>query len=510
MIFTRSNNRKNNRKNRHLTDHEEKNAAYSEDSASVVGEIDTINSGLVPDTDNRLNDDLIGTKPSVKRIQATADSQQSLPAATEACAQANRAANAELHRLRPRQLHTTASPQETTAHMQSDIDADRQTTITEASAKKSDIHSSAFPSAPSQSHPPLRKAQHFSAEFSPQRREQTQHDAVQTDDEAELAALLDAHSGADPNNAHTASLTGQSLLGRSRAGLSKLGKFALLGILVLLTTNTGLGLYHAWQTSPWLFGLYSGVLLLVLLWGGRTLWREWRLLGELKRVESRQAQSHRLMDSVQLGEAQPFLAQVAANLPSSAGLERYRQLSRAEHNDAESLLLFDELVLQPVDKQAQALVHKYSVESALLLAASPLAVLDMAMVLWRNQKMIRAVAALYGVKLGYWSRVKLFRGIVANILYAGISEVAVDLGSQLLSMELAGKLSSRLAQGLGGGMLTARLGFQAMALCRPLPFTSQNKPKLRQMHKALLGELKHFSTRALQGDLASESVERNK
>jgi putative membrane protein len=62
-----------------------------------------------------------------------------------------------------------------------------------------------------------------------------------------------------------------------------------------------------------------------------------------------------------------------------------------------------------------------------------------------------------------------------------------------LSLEMTGKLSARLAQGMGGGLLTARLGYQAMALCRPLAFGDKNRPKLTKLHSELLAELKDFA-----------------
>jgi putative membrane protein len=42
-------------------------------------------------------------------------------------------------------------------------------------------------------------------------------------------------------------------------------------------------------------------------------------------------------------------------------------------------------------------------------------------------------------------------------------------------------------------MLTARLGYQAMALCRPIVFREEQRPKLSKVHQELLIELKQFS-----------------
>ena len=278
---------------------------------------------------------------------------------------------------------------------------------------------------------------------------------------------------------------------------SWLAKAAFLGVGAIIISETVLSLMEAWQHSPWLFGLYGSVTAVVTLWASRIAFGEWRQLKQLRGVEEAQQVSDRLALSMQIGEADPFIDNILRKLPDDIIITQYRELVREDHNDAERVLLFESSVLSQIDIKAKKLVHRYATESALLLAASPIAVLDMAIILWRNQKMIRDLAKCYGIELGYWSRVKLIRSVIANIIYAGTTEVVTDIGTQLLSLELSGKISARMAQGLGGGLLTARLGYQTMALCRPVVFSADARPKLTKIHSALLGELKDFSLSAL-------------
>jgi len=286
---------------------------------------------------------------------------------------------------------------------------------------------------------------------------------------------------------------------------SVLAKLSLLGVCGLVVTETLLGLHSAWIESPWLFGLYVTVTSLICLWAGKLTVSEWRKLARLKSVEEAQQTGDRLSQSMQVGEADKFINKLLSQLPKDVDLSRYLSSVNDEHNDAEKLILFDELVLSERDLIAKKYVRRFSQESALLLAASPLALLDMAIILWRNQRMIYKIAECYGIELGYWSRIKLIRGIITNIVYAGTSEIITDLGTQLLSVEMSGKLSARLGQGLGGGLLTARLGYQAMALCRPISFEDKSRPKLSGIHKELLLDLKDFSSAVL-----AKSVSRNK
>jgi putative membrane protein len=278
---------------------------------------------------------------------------------------------------------------------------------------------------------------------------------------------------------------------------SSLAKLSLLAIILLVIVQTVTGLISAFEQSPYLFSFYSMVLAVVISWVAMISIKEWRKLAALKQVSVDQDTGSRLAESMQIGEAQAYIQTLLQRYPDNNAKRAYLSQVSVEHNDAEKVLLFDDLVLSERDELAKQYVARFAAESALLLAASPLAALDMALILWRNQAMISKIAKVYGIELGYWSRIKLIRSIIVNIIYAGTAEVATDLGTQLLSVELTGKLSARVAQGLGGGLLTARLGYQAMSLCRPIQFNSKNKPKLSKIHQHLLAEIKGLTIDAL-------------
>jgi len=342
--------------------------------------------------------------------------------------------------------------------------------------------------------PTLKGAQHYDEqplEFTTEPLTAEQNNALEGDIDAAFDAAFNAESKAGK-------------LPRQRRW-SVLAKLSLVGVLGLVVTETLLGLHSAWIESPWLFGLYLTVTSIISLWAGTITVSEWRKLVRLKSVEEAQQTGDRLSMSMQVGEADKFINKLLSQLPKDVDLSRYLSTVNDEHNDAEKLILFDELVLSERDLIAKKYVRRFSQESALLLAASPLALLDMAIILWRNQRMIYKIAECYGIELGYWSRIKLIRGIITNIVYAGTSEIITDLGTQLLSVEMSGKLSARLGQGLGGGLLTARLGYQAMALCRPVSFQDKSRPKLSGIHKELLLDLKDFSASVL-----TKNASRNK
>ena len=116
----------------------------------------------------------------------------------------------------------------------------------------------------------------------------------------------------------------------------------------------------------------------------------------------------------------------------------------------------------------------------------------MLLMLWRNLRMIEALANIYGIELGYWSRIGLIRQVIHNVLYAGATELVTDVGMDLLGAELTAKLSARVAQGVGAGLLTARLGLRAIDVCRPLPWCGDEKPKFSHLRSRLINQLTDY------------------
>jgi putative membrane protein len=54
--------------------------------------------------------------------------------------------------------------------------------------------------------------------------------------------------------------------------------------------------------------------------------------------------------------------------------------------------------------------------------------------------------------------------------------VGDSLVQQILGHGIAARLSARLGEGVLNGLLTARVGLSAMAVCRPAPFAVEKPP----------------------------------
>ncbi|MFH6564006.1 YcjF family protein, partial [Aeromonas caviae] len=219
--------------------------------------------------------------------------------------------------------------------------------------------------------------------------------------------------------------------------------------------------------------------------------REWLRLRTLKRRQDVRSRAEDLLAHQGGGQGQAF-CEALAEKSGDKGREGYRTwLSQLDesHSDREVLTLYSQLVLTERDKLAQARVAKWSGEAAVLVALSPLATVDMMLMLWRNLRMIEDIADVYAIELGYWSRIRLIRQVFRNMLYAGATELVTEVGMDLLGAELTAKLSARAAQGVGAGLLTARLGMRTMEACRPLPWCADEKPKVGELRKRLIGQL---------------------
>ena len=287
--------------------------------------------------------------------------------------------------------------------------------------------------------------------------------------------------------------------------LSSQGERIGQSVAMLYASNTAGAAFGAILTSyaiiP-LLGTQSTTLLAALinflvalgalgLGGLRLIFRELRELYQLKRQQDWRSRAEVLLASEQPDGGRLFCQELAraSGMANSAALAQWQQACQLHHSAAEQLTLYSHHLLSGQDERARAVILRWSSEAAVLVAISPLAVVDMLLILWRSVKMVDEVARCYGIRLGYWSRIRLFRLIARHMLYAGVSELVTDVGLDWLGAELTARLSTRIAQGLGAGLLTARLGLQTMQLCRPIPFGADEKPGLGQIRRQLLKTL---------------------
>ncbi|WP_312043555.1 TIGR01620 family protein [Erwinia sp.] len=251
--------------------------------------------------------------------------------------------------------------------------------------------------------------------------------------------------------------------------------------------------YHAWQAQDWiaLGGSAAGGLIVVA--GVGSLLSEWRRLYRLRERAEERDIGRELLNSHSMGKGREFcerLARQAGLDRANPALQRWHASLHETHNDREVVALYAQIVQPVLDNQARREIGRSAAESTLMIAVSPLAWVDMAFIAWRNLRLVNRIAALYGIELGYFSRLRLFRLVLLNIAFAGASELVREVGMDWMSQDIAARFSARAAQGIGAGLLTARLGIKTMELCRPLPWLEGDKPKLGDFRRDLVVKLK--------------------
>lgn len=250
---------------------------------------------------------------------------------------------------------------------------------------------------------------------------------------------------------------------------------------------------NAWQTHDWvaLGGCAAGTLIVGA--GVGSIASEWRRLWRLRQRAHERDEARELLQSHGTGKGRAFcekLAQQAGLDKSHPALQRWYAAIHETQSDREIVTLYAHLVQPVLDAQARREISRSAAESTLMIAVSPLAMVDMAFIAWRNLRLINRIAALNGIELGYYSRLRLFRLVLLNMAFAGASELVREVGMDWMSQDLAARLSARAAQGIGAGLLTARLGIKAMELCRPLPWIDGDKPRLGDFRRQLITQVK--------------------
>ncbi|MCB5225720.1 TIGR01620 family protein [Alishewanella sp. 16-MA] len=283
----------------------------------------------------------------------------------------------------------------------------------------------------------------------------------------------------------------------SEPGSRLVSKLMYVGVVLVLVL--AIGQWLAWWQQSWQASIPMAILssLLSVVLGSVVLivgFREWQLWRRLKQNQRWQQQAARINDSVQFGEAPALCQDMLAVLPPSSSLTaataRWQQALTPEHSDQEQLNLFNQLVLSDADTKARQVIWRASTDSSLAVAISPFALADMLLVLWRSSRMLRELAQVYGAPIGQLRSMAMLKRTFTALLWAGGSEVVLDMASDVLSSELTAKISARAGQGVIAGLLVARIGSLAQQQLRPLPLQVNQKVSVSELAKVLVGRFK--------------------
>lgn len=275
-------------------------------------------------------------------------------------------------------------------------------------------------------------------------------------------------------------------LGRAAKGI-----LALMAILA--TWQTVEFLYFLSQTH-WSLAAVFGLLvagLIGLL--GKAAWEYFGYQKDFRGVEQLQTNAKGILKARSCGQAKHWLAKLSAlyrNKPHQPLLEKALSTLPDYADDAETLQHLDQQLFRSLDEQAIARISRHSQQTAILVAISPLALLDIVLSGWRCLKMLDEICQIYGLRPSLSARMRLLKMTLTQMALAGSTDLMTDQLADLASSKLISTISTQAAAGVGIGFYTARIGIQAMELCRPVPFAEGHRPGMGKMLKGIINSIR--------------------
>lgn len=172
----------------------------------------------------------------------------------------------------------------------------------------------------------------------------------------------------------------------------------------------------------------------------------------------------------------------------TANGRREMKVHRQEIIDGRELIhLAEHKILKPLDLEARKRILTAAKRVSIVTAVSPRALIDLGYVLYESVRLIRNLAAIYGVRPGRFGLFSLLRRVLAHLAVTGTLAVGDGLVEQIIGQGLATRLSARLGEGVVNGLMTTRIGIAAMDALRPFPFDGEKRPGLSDFTGDLIG-----------------------
>jgi putative membrane protein len=157
--------------------------------------------------------------------------------------------------------------------------------------------------------------------------------------------------------------------------------------------------------------------------------------------------------------------------------------------DAEDrLAIAEHELLAPLDTSAKRAIANAAKQVSVVTAVSPRAIIDVAFVVYAAMRLLRGIARIYGGRPGFLGFLRLARAAFGHLAVTGGVAVGDSFVQQVLGLGLAARISAKLGEGVLNGLMTARFGLAALAVCRPLPFIREEPPKLGDVAGELLSK----------------------
>jgi putative membrane protein len=141
----------------------------------------------------------------------------------------------------------------------------------------------------------------------------------------------------------------------------------------------------------------------------------------------------------------------------------------------------ERMLMHPLDERVRREIAAATKRVSMVTAISPRAILDVLFVAAQAVYLMRRTAEIYGGRPGLFGFFKLLRSVFTHVAITGGMAVGDSVIQQFLGHGIASRISARLGEGVLNGLLTARIGLSAMAVCRPMPFAVERPPGVKDV-----------------------------
>ena len=183
--------------------------------------------------------------------------------------------------------------------------------------------------------------------------------------------------------------------------------------------------------------------------------------------------------------ARPLLRELTALYAARPGAARGRaqvEAAMEEIVDGRDLIdIAERGLMAPLDAQCARAIATAAKRVSVFTAISPRALLDVLFAGAQAVRLIRLIAEIYGGRPGFFGFLRLARSVGAHLAITGGMAVGDSLLQQVLGHGVAARISARLGEGVLNGLLTARVGLSAMAVCRPMPYAIGKPPGVKEV-----------------------------
>ncbi|ACK52407.1 conserved hypothetical protein [Methylocella silvestris BL2] len=178
---------------------------------------------------------------------------------------------------------------------------------------------------------------------------------------------------------------------------------------------------------------------------------------------------------------QELSALYAARAETALARDQLRDLAQDIVDGRDLIDIAERTLIHPLDLKVRQEIADAAKRVSMVTAIAPRAIIDVVFVIAQAIRLIRRISTIYGGRPGLLGFLKVLRSIGAHIAITGGMAAGDSIVQQVLGHGIAAKLSARLGEGVLNGLLTARVGLSAMAVCRPMPYAVSRAPGIRDV-----------------------------